>query len=454
MTHDPSKQSTMSARICVCGLGYVGAVTSACLAHLGHVVTGVDVVPAKVDSMNAGLAHFVEAALDDLTLNMVRAGRLSATVDCARAVRQADMTFICVGTPSGEDGALAIDHVRAVCQEIGEALRGVSSYHVVVIRSTLLPGVTRGELVPILERASGRRVGQFGVCLNPEFVREATAVADFFEPSRTVIGSIDERGARLLARVYNGLPGPVVHTTIEVAELVKYADNWWHALKVVFANEVGTLAASVGVDGAEAMRIFALDTKLNLSAKYLRPGSAFGGSCLPKDVRALSHMAREHRLKLPLLESVIPSNRMHIERALEAIHACGLRRVGVLGLAFKPGTDDIRESPALDLVAALIAAGYDVRVHDDQVDPARLIGANRAFLYQRIPDLTARWAATPEELCAAVDTVVLMHDVPAYRSVLAVCERRLAVVDCTRLKYPGPALRQRIAVGLDAQAQF
>lgn len=422
-------------RICVCGLGYVGAVTAACLARLGHAVIGVDVHGSKVDAINEGRSHFVEKGLPDLIAEMVAAERLSATTDTAAAVRKSDITLVCVGTPSREDGSLNSDFARGVCGQIGEVLRIHDVYHLIVIRSTLLPGITRHELVPVLERISGKTAGiGFGVCFNPEFLREGSAIEDFFQPSRTVIGELDQRSGDLLASMYKGIPGAVVRTNFEVAEIVKYADNWWHGLKVSFANEVGTLANAIGVDGREVMEIFAFDTKLNLSSKYLMPGFAFGGSCLPKDLRALDHLARRYDLDMPLLEAVLPSNAAHLSRVLECIRVSGAKRVGFLGLTFKPGTDDIRESPAAELITTLLEEGFDVCVHDDNVDPANLMGSNRTFLFERIPDIPSRLIEDADALCRSVEAVVVAHDTKQYRALVERYRGLLTVIDCAQLK--------------------
>ncbi|MCA1649541.1 MAG: nucleotide sugar dehydrogenase, partial [Acidobacteria bacterium] len=343
----------VTTSICVCGLGYVGAVTAAAFARLGHTVTGVDVDSYKVDAINAGQSPFVEKGLPELTAEVVRAGRLRATTDIDTAVMDADVALVCVGTPSRPDGSLNIDFVRTLCGQIGDVLRAAPRYRVVGVRSTILPGVTLGTVVPVLEAASGLKAGpDFGVAFNPEFLREGSAIEDFFEPTRTVIGELDKRSGDCVAALYEGVPGPVVRMTCAAAELVKYADNAWHAVKVSFANEIGSLAKALDVDGAAIMETFTMDTKLNISPKYLRPGLTFGGSCLPKDVRAINHMASTAGVRAPLLGAVLASNEAHLERILQVILGTGAGRVGFLGVTFKPGTDDLRESPALSLIVA------------------------------------------------------------------------------------------------------
>jgi GDP-mannose 6-dehydrogenase len=420
----------VTTSICVCGLGYVGAVTAAAFARLGYTVTGVDVDSYKVDAINAGQSPFVEKGLPELTAEVVRAGRLRATTDIDAAVRDADVALICVGTPSRPDGSLNLDFVRTVCGQIGEVLRASPRYRVVVVRSTILPGVTLGTVVPVVEAASGLKAGpDFGVAFNPEFLREGSAIEDFFEPTRTVIGELDTRSGDGVAALYDGVPGAVVRMTCAAAELVKYADNAWHAVKVSFANEIGSLAKALDVDGAAIMETFTMDTKLNISPKYLRPGLTFGGSCLPKDVRAINHMASTTGVRAPLLGAVLASNEAHLERILQVIRGTGAGRVGFLGVTFKPGTDDLRESPALSLIVALLADGIDVTAYDESLAVTKLVGANRRFLEQRVPDFGKRFAESPEALCRSVDAVVLAHDTPRYRAALAGTDD-VTVVDC------------------------
>ena len=440
MTSTPTLERGASLNICVCGLGYVGAVTVACLAKLGHKVIGVDVVDQKVEVMNAGRSPLVEPGLPELISEMVKAGRLSATTDIVAAVRGSDITLVCVGTPSRSDGSLNSDAVRAVCAQIGETLRNIDRYHLVVIRSTLLPGVTSRELVPLLEQTSGKTAGvDFGVCMNPEFLREGNAIEDFFEPSRTVVGELDQRSGDLLAAIYEGISGPVLPTSLGTAEIVKYSDNWWHALKVAFGNEVGALAEAMDVDGQEVMEIFSLDTKLNISDKYLRPGMAFGGSCLPKDLRALNHFAAESDLNLPVLQSVLPSNLAHTERTLQLVRQLGARRVGFLGLTFKPGTDDTRESPTVAMIATLLEEGFEVLVHDENIDLDALSGVNRDVLLSQIGDLQDRLMGDADVLCQSVEVVVVTYGTPEYRMLTAKYDDSVSFLDLSgpqRLEAP------------------
>ena len=422
-------------RISVFGLGYVGAVSAACLSDGGHTVIGVDPQHAKVEAINAGRSPVVERDVERLTGAARAAGRLSATTDAAAAVRVSDLALVCVGTPSQANGDLDMTYLERVCNDIGTALRDDDRYFVVVIRSTLLPGTTRGLIIPVLERASGRRVGHdLGVCVNPEFLREGSAVADFFDPPKVIIGASDERAGEMARQVAEQEPAPLIETDIEVAETTKYVDNAWHALKVAFANEIGTFAKHHGVDAHQVMDIFCLDDKLNLSAKYLRPGPAFGGSCLPKDVRALTYRARRLDLDLPLLGAILPSNRQHLERAYDLIAAQESRKVGILGLSFKAGTDDLRESPMVHIVERLIGKGYDVRIYDANVRLAKLSGANREYLLTHLPHISELIMDTIDDVVAHADTIVIGNDSDEFREVVtAPASDRVAVVDFVRI---------------------
>ncbi len=333
-------------RISVFGLGYVGAVSAGCLAHDGHQVIGVDPNENKVTLINRGLAPIIENDIGGIIKNSVQTGRLTATTFVVDAVRDTDISLICVGTPSQLNGNLDLSYVRRVCEEIGEALKEKPDFHVVVARSTMLPGSMRDVVIPTLESASGKRSGMdFGICNNPEFLREGTAVYDYYNPPKTVIGETDARAGDLLVKLYEHMSAPLIRTDVETAEMVKYTDNTWHALKVSFANEIGNLCKALGIDGHQVMDIFCQDTKLNLSPYYMKPGFAFGGSCLPKDVRALSYKARSLDLELPVLNSILPSNKRQVEKGIKMIVDKGKRKVGVLGFSFKAGTDDLRESP-------------------------------------------------------------------------------------------------------------
>jgi len=416
--------------ISVFGLGYVGTVSAACLAARGHTVVGVDIAPAKLEAVGAGRSPVVEPGLVDLVSAGVAGGRIKVTADATEAVAASDVSLVCVGTPGLANGSQALEQVRCVTQEIGAALRRKPAYHCVAYRSTLLPGTTEDILLPLLEESSLRRAGDgLGVAVNPEFLREGSALADFDCPPRTVIGALDARSGDTVAALYAGIDAPLVRTTIRFAEMVKFADNVFHALKIAFANEMGNVCKSLGIDGRALMEVFCLDTKLNLSRAYLRPGGAFGGSCLPKDLRALSHRARQLDVSVPLLDGILVSNERQKRVALELVFRSGRRRVGLLGLAFKPGTDDLRESPGVELAETLLGKGYQVAVYDPNVELARLHGANRAYIEQEIPHIAAILCASPEELLIRSEVLVLTVGEPRLLAVAARARADQMVID-------------------------
>ena len=395
-------------RICVLGLGYVGAVSAGCLAKEGHEVIGVDPERAKVDLINAGRSPIIEKDLGEIIAEQVAAGRLRATTQLADAVRHSDLLFVCVGTPSQPNGGIDLKYVRRVCEQIGATLATHPGAPVIVMRSTMLPGTMREVVIPILEKASQKKAGEeFGLCINPEFLRESTAVHDYAHPPKTVIGEVNRASGDLLASLYASTPGPMIRTDIETAEMVKYADNAWHALKVGFANEVGSLCKSLGVDAHRVMEIFCQDQKLNLSPYYLKPGFAFGGSCLPKDLRALLYKAKTLDVNLPILSAVLPSNQLQIERGVQAVVEKGNRKVGILGFSFKAGTDDLRESPIVELAERLIGKGFDVGIYDPIIHPDRLVGANRRYVEGKLPHLNRLLARTPQQALAAADVAIV-----------------------------------------------
>ena len=376
-------------RVAVFGLGYVGCVSAACLARRGHQVIGVDTNPKKVDLVDAGTAPVLEPRLAELMLAETAARRLSATTDAVAAVTASEVSIMCVGTPSASNGSLGLDAVERVAGSIGAALPACERRHTVVVRSTVLPGTTEEVVLPLLEAASGLRGGaDFGLAVNPEFLREGTAIADFEDPPKTVIGELDAASGEVAAALYQTVSGPVFQVPLRVAEMVKYVDNAFHATKIAFANEIGALCRAFDVDSHDVMAPFLADRKLNISEAYLRPGFAFGGSCLPKDLRALVHSARHADLQVPLLESVLPSNARHLERTIEVVLSLGRRRVGLFGLAFKPGIDDLRESPLVALAEALLGKGYDLRIHDPAVSVSRLVGTNREYMLEHLPHLS------------------------------------------------------------------
>jgi GDP-mannose 6-dehydrogenase len=395
-------------KIAVFGLGYVGVVSAACLARDGHAVVGVDPNALKVDFVRQGKSPIVEPGLDELIAAAVTAGRLVAGSDVVAAVAQCEVLMVCVGTPGQPNGSLDLSYVRRVVQQIGEQLAGATAYKVVVIRSTLLPGSMQSVVIPALEESSQRRAGKdFGVCINPEFLREGSAISDYDHPPKTVIGASEERAAARVRELYAGLSAPLILTNLRTAEMVKYIDNSWHALKVSFANEVGRLCKAMSIDARLAMRLFCMDTKLNISSAYLRPGFAFGGSCLPKDVRALTYQGRLLDVDTPVLSSILSSNQLHIAHALAMIRATGRRRVGLLGLSFKEGTDDLRESPIVTLAEQLIGKGYELTVYDQNVRLASLVGANREYILNHIPHIGRLMVDRPELLLEQADVVVV-----------------------------------------------
>lgn len=427
-------------RISVFGLGYVGAVSAACLAEMGHDVVGVDVDPHKVETLERGQSPIVEELIGDLIAEMRATGRLRATTDAAEAVRTTDLSMICVGTPSVDGGGLDTRYVRRVAEEIGAALRDKDAYHLVVLRSTVLPGTVEGVVIPALETASGKTAGDgFGICFHPEFLREGSSVRDFREPPKIVIGARDQRAADELAALYAGFDAPLFITSIGASEMLKYADNAFHALKVVFGNEIGALCKRLGIDSHEVMTIFCADRKLNISPAYLMPGFAYGGSCLPKDLRALTGLARSANVALPVLENVARSNEIHLQRVLDMILGFGRRNVSVLGLSFKPGTDDLRESPLVELVERLLGKGCRIRVFDENVSLARIFGGNRAYIEQRLPHISELLSHDLAEVIDGGEVVVV--GAPDKRFVPALLERASGktVVDLVRLFKERPA---------------
>jgi GDP-mannose 6-dehydrogenase len=421
-------------KISVLGLGYVGAVSAGCLARDGHEVTGVDPERNKVELINGGRSPIIEKDIGSIIAEQVAAGRLRATTDLAAAVRHTDMSLICVGTPSLPNGGIDLKYVRRVCEEIGRTLATHQGAPVIVMRSTMLPGTMRDVVIPTLEKFSGKRAGdEFGVCINPEFLREGTAVHDYDHPPKTVIGEVSRASGDLLAAVYARMPGPMIRTDIETAEMVKYADNAWHALKVGFANEIGNLCKAVGVDAHKVMDIFCQDQKLNLSPYYLKPGFAFGGSCLPKDVRALLYKAKTLDLDLPIISSILPSNQLQIERGVQAVVQKGNRKVGILGFSFKAGTDDLRESPMVELAERLIGKGYELRVYDRNVSLAAVHGANRDYILNKIPHISRLMVPTIEEVLAHSETLVIGNASPEFADVPRRIAEHQTVIDFVRV---------------------
>ena len=422
-------------RISIFGIGYVGTVSAGCLARDGHEVIGVDPVSAKVDLINAGQSPIIEAEIDRIICTTVKSGNLRATSDQDQAIRESELSFVCVGTPSQINGNLDLTYMRRVCELIGDALKNKPTRHTVVIRSTILPGTMHKMVIPVLEEHSGKKAGvDFGLCNNPEFLREGTAVKDYDAPPKTVIGELDLESGDLLAQVYAKLKAPLVRTDIETAEMVKYVDNSWHALKIGFANEIGNLCKSLDIDAHDVMEIFCKDQKLNISTAYLLPGFAFGGSCLPKDLRALSYQAKSRDLQLPILASILPSNELQIARGLQMIMESGQKRVGILGFSFKAGTDDLRESPMIEVIERLIGKGYDLRIFDRNVNLARLVGANKDFILNRIPHISRLMVDGIDAVLEHAETVVIGNKDREFQSVPERLREGQRIVDLVRIR--------------------
>ena len=424
--------------VSVFGLGYVGSVSAALFAADGHVVVGVDVNPVKVASLNEGRSPIVEKGLDELIRDGVGSGRLRATTNTADAVASTDLSLVCVGTPSRRNGSLDLSYLERVCEQIGEALREKDGYHVVVVRSTVLPGTTHDVVIPALERTSGKAYGtRFGVTVNPEFLREGTAIQDFRCPPLTLVGHNYRSDAEPTESLYRNVRAPIVTTSIRTAEMIKYASNTWHALKVCFANEVGNLCKRLDIDSHEVMDIFCRDEKLNLSSYYMKPGFAFGGSCLPKDVRAMQYRAKEVDLDMPVIQSILASNQLQIQHAIDMIVETGRKRIGLLGFSFKAGTDDLRESPIVILAEALLGKGFQLAIYDRNVSVARLVGANKEYINKQIPHLSSLLRDRVEDVVGDSEVIVVGNGSPEFAAALKHTRADQVVIDLFRLKDVG-----------------
>jgi GDP-mannose 6-dehydrogenase len=429
-------------KVSVFGLGYVGCVSAASFAADGHEVIGVDVNAEKVAAVNAGRSPIVEPGLDGLLSQSVAQGRLRATTETADAVHDSDVSLLCVGTPSRRNGSLDLTYLQRVSEQIGSALEKKPAYHVVVVRSTVLPGTTHDVVIPALERTSGKTYGEgFGVSVNPEFLREGTALKDFRTPPLTLVGHNHAADATGTIGLYQSIEAPLISTSIRVAEMMKYTSNTWHALKVVFANEIGNLCKKLNVDSHEMMDIFCRDEKLNLSPYYLKPGFAFGGSCLPKDVRALQYRAKEVDVELPLISQILPSNRQQIQNALDQVLETGKRTVGLLGFSFKAGTDDLRESPMVILAEALLGKGLSLSIYDKNVSLARLVGANKEYIEKQIPHLSSLLCDTIDEVIDRSEVIVVGNQGAEFVEALRRCRRDQIIIDLVRLPVVGALLQ-------------
>lgn len=421
-------------KISIFGLGYVGTVSAGCLATDGHSVIGVDPNKTKVDLINQGVSPIVEKDIGEMIAAAAKNNVLRATLDVRDAVINSDISMVCVGTPSQLNGNLDLSHVRKVCEQIGAALKEKSAFHVVVARSTMLPGSMRTVVIPALESYSGKKAGiDFGVCNNPEFLREGTAVFDYYNPPKTVIGETDRKAGELLMQLYAKMTAPLIRTEVETAEMAKYADNTWHAVKVAFANEIGNLCKAEGIDGHKVMEIFCQDTKLNLSPYYMKPGFAFGGSCLPKDVRALMYKGKSLDMDLPLINAILPSNQRQIEKGIKMIVEKGNKKIGILGFSFKAGTDDLRESPLVEVIEYLIGKGYELKLYDKNVNLAALTGANQDYILNHIPHISKLMASSMDEVLNFAQTIVIGNGAAEFRSVPDEIKPGQVVVDLVRI---------------------
>ena len=421
----------MSA-ISVFGLGYVGCVSAACFAKEGHDVVGVDVSQSKVDMVNAGKSTIVEEGIAELVRDVHAAGRLRATTDVADAIANTSISLICVGTPSRHNGSIDLRYIERVAEQIGAALRDKPAHHTVVIRSTVMPGTIDETVIPAIARTSGKQNGSgFAVCSNPEFLREGTSIKDFYDPPFTLIGAHAPSHAEPVAALYAGVGAPLHVVAVRVAEMVKYACNCFHGLKVGFANEIGNLCKALEVDSHEVMRLFCEDRKLNISPAYLKPGFAFGGSCLPKDLRAVVHRGRREDVPMPILEATLESNQRQIERAFQMVQAAGSKQVGILGLAFKAGTDDLRESPMVTLIEMLMGKGFQLRIYDRDVTQANVVGANREYIEREIPHIWTLMCPTIDEVVSQSETVVIGNGSKEFRALNGELDGRM-VIDLAR----------------------
>jgi GDP-mannose 6-dehydrogenase len=421
-------------KVSIFGLGYVGAVSAGCLAETGHSIIGVDRDRFKVDFINQGKSPIIEQDLEHLIKRNIKSGKLKATIDSGRAVMETEMSFICVGTPSNPNGSIDLTYVNRVSKDIGQALASKADYHLVVARSTMLPGTIHGTIIPILEKYSGKKAGNhFGVVCNPEFLREASAVSDFFNPPKTVIGSVNKGDGQKVAKLYSVIKAPLFHTTIKIAEMIKYVDNSFHALKITFANEIGLICKSLGIDSHAVMEIFCKDTKLNLSPLYLKPGFAFGGSCLPKDLRSINYFAKHQDLILPLLNSIIPSNQYHIQTTLDLIKSKKKRKIGFLGFAFKAGTDDLRESPVVTLIETFLGQGYDIQIYDKNVSLSLLRGANKKFIETKIPHIASLIRDNIEDVINFSEIIILGNHSKEFSQILSNIRNDQIVIDLVRI---------------------
>jgi GDP-mannose 6-dehydrogenase len=421
-------------KINIFGMGYVGCLTAACLAKDKHDIVGIDTDQLKVSMINDGKSPIVEPGLQEVISEAVSSHNLSTMINNLSNLRPAEISFVCVGTPSNENGGLNLDHVIKIAEQIGEYLRELQSYHVVNIRSTVLPGTVEDTIIPTIERKSGKKAGlDFGVCMNPEFMREGTSIHDHYNPPFTIIGEIDRKSGDVISKIYKDINAPLIRTSIKVAEMVKYTCNVFHALKVTFANEIGNICKRLNIDSHEVMDIFCRDEKLNISPYYLKPGFAFGGSCLPKDLRAILYKTQELHLESPVLSTILNSNKNQIEHAYKLVEKTGRKKVGILGLSFKPNTDDLRESPMVELVEKLIGKGYFVSIYDGEVSMARIYGSNKRYIEGVIPHVSSLMKQSIQEVIDNSQVIVVCNKSKEFEEVIPGIEDDKIIVDLVRI---------------------
>ena len=434
--------------ISIFGLGYVGSVSAACLANKGHSVIGVDSNKTKVDLINQGCAVIVEPGLKELTSFVVSQGLLRATTDVPDAILNTSISFICVGTPGKKNNSLDLKYVKKICEEIGQVLKEKNEHHIVVCRSTMFPGSVKNLVIPTLEYHSDKKEGKdFSVCINPEFMKEGTAIYDYHNPPKNVVGTNNPHVRDLLSELNQSCTNmPTLFLDIEEAEILKYANNIWHALKVGFANEIGNVCKSLGIDSHKVMDVFCKDTTLNLSPYYLKPGFAFGGSCLPKDLNAFLYESRNMNLNLPIISSVLPSNKLQIDAALDMVMEQGNKRVGILGFCFKANTDDLRDSPIVELIERLIGKGYELVLFDKNVSEAKLQGANRDYILNHIPHISQLMVSSIDELLTKAQTIVIGNKACEFERVLDEVQDDQIIIDLVRIRPNPPQSKQYIGI--------
>lgn len=421
-------------KISVFGLGYAGCTSAACLAKNGHTVIGVDINPVKVDMINRGKSPIVEKDIDEIVRKTVKSGNLSAISDWNEAGHQTDVALVCVATPSESNGNIDLKDIKRVCEHIGAGIKDKQEYFVVVVRSTVLPGTIENEVIPVLELASGKKVGKdFGVCMNPEFMREGSSVYDFYNPPKIVLGEYDEKTGNVVEEIYKGINAPLIRTDIKVAEMIKYADNTFHALKVSFANEIGSICKKLGIDSHKVMDMFCMDTKLNLSPYYLKPGFAFGGSCLPKDLRAITYKAKMEDVETPVLSNILASNRKQIQLVVNKLLEYKRKRLGFLGLSFKGGTDDLRESPIVEVIETMLGKGSKIYIYDKYVSLSRLMGANKEYIEKEIPHISSLMCSSIEEILEKADVIIVGNKDSGFKQAVERLRDNQVVIDLVRI---------------------